>query len=1625
MKRYIIFIILLIITLLYYFYNQNIGCKNKKAINYNENATIHDELKCRYNTLGCMDKNASNYNMYATASCVEDCIGCEQKGTCDFCKHQKKCKDHCPECICKVKVKGCNRIWALNYNSKATDDDGSCIVEDDVFKKISIISGGDCSKCSGRSYVKIGENYPILGGGDGINILVLNRDNLQVRHRRSYSTGNYETESKKFVNFLRKYIFYKDIVILTVRGDAVGKKRNINDNNQITFIESMLSDDAKLILQKLGAKTPEIAREGSYILVGSFLNDIYYETYSSNKDSYYPYFNLSNYGCIIFNNPDYEKILLDRKKLKLLDNIDLTKSDSINKCALEAIQLGYRIFSISKNNFYVYKYKNKNNELDYFKNKQFYEYNEKNKYFRLSNNDCSLNNQLFPYTKSNDESLFVIDEIYYSGLFTQFYGGQSVEIYSLKDFKGVKRELGIGIHQAWGTIPKSPNSTIEINYLPISSLKIPHNFKVTLFRNVNEDEDFSKYLKYRLNVEEDFNNFKNLDLSCCDGVKLFISNISTGKLTRENKYRTWNNIIKNLYISQNEISAKLYFYDMKIEQNNIKLNDLGKYKFYKRYNLELVNEIKSLRSVKGKNKTGYIEILDKDEIKLRSVYFTNWDVFNNNYVRDMVNLWRGHYFDRKPIPEEGVITLYLVNSEKPVLKRSTTLLGYDKTSDEAKKGFTHKHCNNIVNYSKCNSDKESFTNDIKFLIVSRDNFGITFFEDINFEGLSFTLTYGKYNLPDDLCMIIKSIKVDIKYSVIKLFEGYNFQNKFLEIRHNSTRSVGTKFSYMDLEELIDKDNIKIKSIIIEKLDFNTIISNNIDPYEYDENKKYKKEEYPFIYKLSNDSLNNLDYCYDYFKDEIILNNDDKFVRYVREEYEFGKLKLVKQIGNLNVINSGGGINYIRSKLGNNFNDLFRYFKKIKIFNKQGDLIRDIYLLNGKILYNNNNFIEEFTLDKLVFNKSEYLIRICEFDNEENVKIINMINAIKLIDSELKKRGKYVGYKKNNNYIRIDYDELDFTDRKVNLYLTDEYSKREILIKKDITNAESENEYDLHIIERDLNLIIPEVCICKKDDEYDIINFYYKEIVKYNFNNIKYSLILAPNYDTLRELNLLENNNYEVLNNINNSKFESPCIVQILNDNFDITKTIYFNCNKYVMNNNINTLNIIDKDISINKNEKNVNILMRDLSNKYNNFEFKFEKKFNLRQSIKEALDKNINLNINLINNKLGDEGYFETYDTNNVIIRRNNFSNNMIEDIGYIKDIKNLNFNVSEKIIKFYDMNNKKISTFNFFKNLNSINESLKFYLNNRNCYIKLYDINLNLVKIGLCKNNKYLFKINGKKLDLDKKYDFNKINWINSVSNYVFDLEDNFMSIELENGQEILFISLVSSKIFTSLDDLIKEYGYNNNIRDYILNFLLKRRQYSKLLFYDYDNNISKTLTFCMEPIINYFFGSPVERNAILLYNNPIKYLEIYKNNIKYKFFDKNNLVLELIIPDSMDGVYSYKVKKKIKFVNKVICLDKRNVKLYDEEDKLLDNSSDNIVHNYILGIEIINYNKDYILEYYPKINKKVIKLINFDSYVNRIEEESLDGKSIIIDNNYHTLNIRNLDEFTKIKQTELGGHF
>ena len=37
-----------------------------------------------------------------------------------------------------------------------------------------------------------------------------------LRVSSGFMTGNYESENKKFVDFMRKYVFYRDIVIIAV-----------------------------------------------------------------------------------------------------------------------------------------------------------------------------------------------------------------------------------------------------------------------------------------------------------------------------------------------------------------------------------------------------------------------------------------------------------------------------------------------------------------------------------------------------------------------------------------------------------------------------------------------------------------------------------------------------------------------------------------------------------------------------------------------------------------------------------------------------------------------------------------------------------------------------------------------------------------------------------------------------------------------------------------------------------------------------------------------------------------------------------------------------------------------------------------------------------------------------------------------------------------------------------------------------------------------------------------------------------------------------------------------------------------------------------------------------------------
>lgn len=1966
--RYIIYIIIFVIAFYFYIFNRTSGCSDKEAINYNPEADIGDKSKCLYKVPGCMDKNAGNYNKFANASCEEDCLGCEEKGTCDLCKNQINCKKECPECICKPKVKGCNRTWAINYDPKSSEDNGTCIGPNDFLKKISVISGGDCDNCSGRASIKIGDEYPLLGGKQGINVLVVERNNnFNIRYNRGFMTGNYENENKKFVDFMRKYVFYRDIVIITIRGDAVGTKRENNQDGNPVFITSILTEDSKKILEMLGAKNINLARQGSYILIGSYLNDVYYETYSSNADSYFPYFNLNSYGCINFNHPKFEKIELNMNNLKFMQStgdanelevfneksnnesiynnlekdklVEMNRVDNINRFALEIIQKGYKLFSVSKSKCYVYRVKNefrstKENkdkidsmyedeeirntkkaelidEVSFFKKRNFIKYSEDNKYFRIPNNICRLNSQYLPYGNDKDESLFHIDEIYYSGLFSQLFGGQLVELYQLSNHKGLRRDVGIGIHEAWGVIPPNVNSGTKIQYYPIGSMKIPNGYKVTLFRNVLKDEDLQKFKTYEIKFNDDYDAFIKINLSCCEGAKIITRDTETKKEIRTVEFRTWKNVIRNLDIEKNEVKCRLFIYDERIERKSNAPDSIEQYIYENEYDVSRSDNILKLKSYKGFGKIGFIQTYGFNGNKVRRINFSTWENFWNLYFVDILKPWNFYYRNIKTIdinnfvyPKEGNFIVSCVNPEKKLLRKTCTLHGYAMDSKEISSGITHKKCNNIAKYGNCDNNDSTanpFTPDIKYLIVSKNDFGVTIFQNPGFEGASFTLSYGRYNLPEDMVMIVNSLKLfgDNKYTIVRFFSDYNFENEFVKFIHKSAKEAGSKYSYGDLNELIPV-NKKVKSLIIEKIDYPSILGNNPYPKEYDENKKYENGEYPYTYKLTNDIINNMDFPYDYFLNPIKLNNEDKYVRIVKEIFAFSFLQKIeiysfddlnkentsfyKLLNNIKYniihkegelyycINSGGGIDWLEQKWlfpliekaqpidniikdmtlimkelpkyreldekkyhkemqsfftilypnndikskymqlvttdidkrsgdmtfikmkidefrnlrnNDNYKDMNEFQFRTELIKYINDIVKDniplktwineneiIYnaILDGKNIYNllreelrvlkiygkldNNNIrklnrtivifknkyinkqgnninYEEYPIEELSFDRSEKEVKICTFDDEEREIYMKIQGILSKIHVSLLQFGKYLALKRDGKMERVSYEELFgvnnlnnfFNSNKINIVLYDDNKKKirddleesikdkeniekqkkleeqkliekevsdsmreirqryeddrqeavkielnnisndilnlekdiEVIYENNISNVNPEDksleEYNIYVVRRPpASSEVPQMavhgyeCVCNSiEDEYDSVTLIYKNLMNLEFKKTNVTIPLAREFTDLKELEIIEYENYKILN-MENAKSKPP-IIQILNNKLEINNAIYFNCHKYAINNRVNSINSYESYLNqgVSKFEKNAKILLRSKietgSGNYmanGNFQYEFGKTFNLRQDLNSALYNNIQEAINIVNNQIKKEGMIESYDINKKLIRKRKVRDGLVEGFGKVQNISNEKFGTDEKIIVLYDENMVKLVVVPIILiiNQNSISSALKGLSYKNNNFIKFYDINSKLVRVLLCKNNKYIIKDKNKYLSLDyEKYknNFDKFNWITADLNYTIDLDQIFVSMELENGIEYFYTNINKGNSVSKVSDIIttenltwkklKENEDQSVPMDIVINYF---SIYSEHKFYDYDNNLTKHLKLSYLPIINTMaLEAP---KPILLYDNAVKYLESYKNDTDYVFYQKDKKIMSIYIPNGMKGVYSYKVNGKVVYADKITSDDGKLVKVYDESGKYITESDDINLHKYILGVKFDKYDGKFILEYYPKMNKTIIRLLNKVNNVDNIKLiDGLSKNSIVIENNFYSLKVTNPNGKYKFRYSDKGANF
>ena len=110
--------------------NEILGCTQSAACNYDASAT--ENSGCDFTScVGCMDSSACNYDASAT---LNELLQCVYATGCDSCSGETDGTgsvvdgDSDDDGVCNAdEVGGCTNASACNYNSSATDDDGSCL----------------------------------------------------------------------------------------------------------------------------------------------------------------------------------------------------------------------------------------------------------------------------------------------------------------------------------------------------------------------------------------------------------------------------------------------------------------------------------------------------------------------------------------------------------------------------------------------------------------------------------------------------------------------------------------------------------------------------------------------------------------------------------------------------------------------------------------------------------------------------------------------------------------------------------------------------------------------------------------------------------------------------------------------------------------------------------------------------------------------------------------------------------------------------------------------------------------------------------------------------------------------------------------------------------------------------------------------------------------------------------------------------------------------------------------------------------------------------------------------------------------------------------------------------------
>lgn len=422
------------------------------------------------------------------------------------------------------------------------------------------------------------------------------------------------------------------------------------------------------------------------------------------------------------------------------------------------------------------------------------------------------------------------------------------------------------------------------------------------------------------------------------------------------------------------------------------------------------------------------------------------------------------------------------------------------------------------------------------------------------------------------------------------------------------------------------------------------------------------------------------------------------------------------------------------------------------------------------------------------------------------------------------------------------------------------------------------------------------------------------------------------------------------------------ISELHSDNYIKVGNSYYKPEKNIDNNikYVNGINITpefhytfnnEEDIVIDYNNLNEYNIEYYLNNKYNNNDIfklnEYSKAVNKQcDTINKYLVYYIIRKIFLYNpiaNELKDNNYNHIDETDRYRYYKNILKYKILKAIENIKKEKNyLGINKLDK------KNNHKINNIISIRNKDpKLNREDIIKLLNTDHYNDMNKINkINKIKEDLIKANIYL-----------DKSDINKIlNFISSDESYNNIINNNKLSIILENKINKLEEKLNLNKLLEKIDKIIEDY----------IRFIINTQTSFYLNYNDCENKDSCNYNINIIELKNKIINNDNEANLV-------RFINTYKNNIKHTFKEINIKLTEFNDDNVTEDGTKYKNEKKSKLSNYIID----NYNLLNKENNYLNNEIVSL-NNSICAIDNTNNNTSIIKKSNEDIYEKMYIIIN-----------------------------------------------